>query len=57
MKIIKKVTFKIPKSTKAYLEELSLLTGISLDGIITGILWDYVLKEHDKKKGKKSGSK
>lgn len=52
---IKKLKLNLTEETKKHLGEISLLTGISIDGIITGILWDYILQEYDKKKERKHG--
>ena len=54
---ISKITLKLNKKTERHLRELSRLTGISIDGIITGILWDYILKDRDNKKWVENGSK
>jgi len=53
--IIKKINLELAESIKEELDKLCLLTGLSFDAIIIGILWDYILKEEKKKKEKKHG--
>ena len=51
--MIKTVILELTEESVEFLQKLCDYTRLSMSALITGILWDMILKEEDEKKAKR----